>query len=409
MNAINPFPPVSFNVMAKPVGSRCNLNCSYCYYQGKENLYRTGFAAKMADAILEKYTKEYIQSQQVQDITFVWQGGEPVLAGLDFYKQAVLMQHKYAGGKRISNAFQTNGTLLTDEWCRFFAGQGFLVGISIDGPCEIHNRYRTNKTGTPSYDLVMKGIDRLRKYAVEFNTLTTVNRFNQDYPVDLYHFLKKIGSRYIQFLPVVEKIALGDGRPINLSDNESGNIAPWSVEPLSYGNFMMAVFDDWVRNDVGEVFVQLFDATLANWVGANPGVCIYKKQCGDALVIEYNGDVFACDHFVFKEYRLGNILESTFLELLYSQSQKQFGMHKSNSLPEQCKVCKWLFACYGECPKNWLSQCSGQKAGINYLCEGLTLFFSHVSPYMQFMAQKLEKKQPPAHVMEWVESGDYKN
>jgi uncharacterized protein len=409
MNAINPFPPVSFNVIAKPVGSRCNLNCGYCYYKGKENLYRTGMATEMSDAVLEEYTKEYIQCQQVSDITFVWQGGEPVLAGLDFYKNAVCMQQKYAGGKRISNAFQTNGTLLTDEWCRFFAGQGFLVGISIDGPGEIHNRYRMNKTGIPSYDLVMKGIDLLRKYDVEFNTLTTVNRFNQDYPVDLYRFLKQTGSRFIQFLPVVEKTALNDDRPLNLSDNEPGNIASWSVEPMAFGNFMIAVFDEWVRNDVGRVFVQLFDATLANWVGANPGVCIYKERCGDALVIEHNGDVYACDHYVFKEYRLGNILKSSFLELLYSQTQKQFGANKRNSLPEQCKGCKWLFACHGECPKNRFSAASGRKEGGNYLCEGYTLFFSHAAPCMQFMAQQLEKKQAPANVMEWAKAGYYTN
>jgi uncharacterized protein len=409
MNAINPFPPVSFNVMAKPVGSRCNLNCGYCYYQGKEKLYRTGFASEMADAVLEKYTKEYIHSQQVPDITFVWQGGEPALAGLDFYKKAVIMQHKYAGGKRISNAFQTNGTLLTDEWCRFFATERFLVGISIDGPCEIHNRYRPTKTGTPTFGLVMKSLDRLRKYAVEFNTLTTVNRFNQDYPVDLYRFLKQNGSRYIQFLPVVEKTALSDGRPLNLSDDEPGNMASWSVEPLAYGKFMMSVFDEWVRNDVGRVFVQLFDATLANWAGANPGVCIYKEQCGDALVIEHNGDVYACDHFVFKEYRLGNILESSFLELFYSQPQKQFGTNKRNSLPEQCRGCKWLFACHGECPKNRLSTASGQEAGVNYLCEGFKHFFANAAPFMQFMAQQLEKKQAPAQVMEWAEAGYHTN
>jgi uncharacterized protein len=405
MSALNLFPPVYFNVMAKPAGSRCNLNCIYCYYQGKENLYRTGFVSEMSDSVLEKYTREYIQSQQVQNITFVWQGGEPALAGLDFYKKAVLLQHKYAGGKRIFNAFQTNGTLLTDEWCRFLADQGFLVGISIDGPREIHNRYRKFKTGTPSFDQVLKGIDRLRKYAVEFNTLTTVNRFNQDYPIDLYRFLKQIGSRYIQFLPVAEKTARSDGRPLNLSDNEPGNIATWSVEPLTYGDFLVAVFNDWVRNDVSRIFVQLFDATLANWVGANPCVCIYKEQCGDALVIEHNGDVYSCDHFVFKEFRLGNILESSFLELLYCQPQKQFGTNKSNSLPEQCRRCKWLFACNGECPKNRLSQSSGQKAGNNYLCEGFKRFFSHAEPYMQFMAQQIEKKQAPAKVMEWAKVG----
>jgi uncharacterized protein len=409
MSAINPFPPVSFNVIAKPVGSRCNLNCGYCYYQGKEDLYRTGFKKEMADAVLEKYIKEYIQSQQVPHITFVWQGGEPLLAGLDFYRKAVLIQHKYAGGKSISNAIQTNGTLLTDEWCRFFAAEGFLVGISIDGPREIHNQYRTNKAGAPSFDPAMKGIDLLRKYAVEFNTLTTVNCFNQEYPLDVYRFLKQTGSRYIQFLPVVEKTACSDGSLLNFSDNEPGSIAPWSVEPLAYGNFTVAVFNEWVRNDVGKVFVQLFDATLANWVGANPGVCIYKEQCGDALVIEHNGDVYACDHFVFREYRLGNILKSSFLELLYSQLQKQFGTNKRNSLPEQCKGCKWLFACQGECQKNRFSAASGGKAGGNYLCEGYTLFFSHSAPYMEFMAHQLENKQAPANVMEWAEAGYHIN
>jgi uncharacterized protein len=409
MNAINPFPPVSFSVMAKPVGSRCNLNCDYCYYQGKEKLYRKEIVAEMTDAVLEKYTKEYIQSQQVPDITFVWQGGEPILAGLDFYRKAVIMQHRYAAGKKISNSFQTNGTLLTDEWCRFFAGEGFLVGISIDGPCEIHNRYRSTKNGKPSFDRVVKGIDLLRKYAVEFNTLTTVNRFNQDYPVDLYRFLKQTGSRYIQFLPVVEKTAFSDGRPLNLSDIEPGNIASWCVEPMAYGKFMTVVFDEWVRNDVGRVFVQLFDATLANWAGANPSVCIYKEQCGDALVIEHNGDVYACDHFVFKEFRLGNILESSFLELLYSQPQKQFGANKSNSLPEPCRGCKWLFACHGECPKNRVSSASGRKTEVSYLCEGYKLFFSHAAPCMQFMAQQLEKKLAPAHVMEWAEAGYHTN
>ena len=209
----------------------------------------------------------------------------------------------------------------------------------------------------------------------------------------------------MQFLPVVEKTALCNGSPLNLSDNEPGRMASWSVEPLAYGKFMMAVFNEWVRQDVGRVFVQLFDATLANWVGANPGVCIYKEQCGDALVIEYNGDVYSCDHFVFREYRIGNILDSSFLELLYCQPQKQFGMKKSNSLPERCRRCKWLFACHGECPKNRLSMSSGRKTGNNYLCEGFQHFFSHAAPYMQFMAQQLEKKRAPAYVMEWAEAG----
>ena len=389
-------------VMAKSVGAHCNLACDYCYYLEKSNLYKDNSRHVMSDELLERFIDEYIASQTSPDVLFTWHGGETFMRPLAFYRRAVELQRKYARGRRIDNCIQTNGTLLTDEWCRFLRENNWLVGVSIDGPQEFHDEYRRNRQGAPSFRKVMQGIDLLNKHGVEWNAMAVVNDYNADFPEDFYRFFKEIGCRFIQFTPVVERLARhADGRSL-ASAAEQGELAPFSVTPEQWGNFLIGVFNEWIKADVGEVFVQLFDATLANWVGAQPGVCTMARECGHAGVMEWNGDLYSCDHFVFPEYKLGNIKTSTLVEMMYSDRQLAFGRAKREALTAQCKRCDYLFACNGECPKNRFALSADGEPGHNYLCAGYHQFFAHVAPYMDYMKRCLDEQRAPADVMAWA-------
>lgn len=402
-NIFTPFARPMY-IMTKAAGSSCNLACKYCYYLEKNNLYKDRQPDNrfiLTDELLEKFIEMYIESQTTPQVLFCWHGGESLMRPLSFYKKVVELQKKYARGRIIDNTIQTNGTLLNDEWCRFFKDNNWLVGVSIDGPQEFHDEYRKNKTGAPSFRKVMRGIDLLKRHGVEWNALAVVNDFNGDYSLDFYHFFKEIGCRYIQFTPIVERIIpREDGRYLaSPMDARDIPLADFSVSPEQWGNFLCTIFDEWVRNDVGEYFIQIFDATLANWIGEQPGVCSMARTCGHAGVMEYNGDVYSCDHFVFPEYKLGNIRTHTLIEMMFSERQQKFGTDKFEKLPKQCRNCKYLFACNGECPKNRFAITADGEPGLNYLCAGYRKYFEHVAPYMDFMANELKNQRPPANVM----------
>ncbi len=389
-------------VMLKPAGAHCNLACKYCYYLEKNNLYDKSHRHIMSDEMLEQFTREYIEAQTMPQVLFTWHGGEPLMRSIDFYKKALTLQKKYARGRRIDNVIQTNGTMLTDEWCEFFAQNNWLVGISIDGPQEYHDHYRLTTTGNPSWQKVMHGIELLKKHHVEWNAMAVVNAYNANHPLEFYHFFKDNGCQYLQFTPIVERLTKHqDGRTLaSLADNHEIPLADFSVTPEQWGNFLCAIFDEWVRNDVGKMFVEIFDCTLANWMGVLPGICAYSKNCGHAGVMEHNGDVYSCDHFVFPEYKLGNIRDHTLIEMLYGDKQHAFSRLKHTSLPRQCKECDMEFACHGECPKNRFEKDKYGEPGLNYLCKGYYQYYSHVAPYMDFMKRELQAQRPPANIME---------
>ncbi|MBO5135178.1 MAG: anaerobic sulfatase-maturation protein [Bacteroidaceae bacterium] len=394
-------------VMAKPAGSLCNLACKYCYYTEKSHLYKNISRHVLSDEVLEEFTKQYIEMQTSPSILFTWHGGEPLMRPLKFYQKALELQKKYAGGRAIDNAIQTNGTLITEEWARFFKENNFLVGVSIDGPQEFHDEYRKSRTGRPSFRQVMQGIDILNHYGVEWNAMAVVNDFIAEYPLDFYHFFKEIGCHYIQFTPVVERhYRHPDGR-ILASPIEGATAEPtdFSVTPKQWGNFLCTLFDEWVRNDVGEYFIQIFDATLAGWMGVMPSVCSMAETCGHATAMEFNGDLYACDHFVFPEFKLGNILQEPLVSMVYSERLSQFGANKRNLLTRQCKECEYLFACNGECPRNRFAQSVYGEAGHNYLCKGYHHYFQHVAPFMDFMKYQLQHQAAPANVMQWIADG----
>jgi len=398
--------PFAFQAMAKPIGPACNLNCTYCYYLEKQKLYKDSGSFRMSEELLEKFIKQYIWVQQVNTIQFVWQGGEPTLLGLDYFKLVVALQKKYAEGKKIENAFQTNGTLLDDEWCAFFKKHNFLVGISIDGPKHVHDAFRPYRNGTPSFDHVMRGVLLLQKHRVEFNTLTVIHRYNVKYAVEIYNFLKFIGSGFLQFIPIVERRKkIENPTTLDLVGPEDPDalVTDWSVRPDEFGNFLIAVFNEWVKRDVGKVFVLQFDSALANWVGEPAGICIFSKTCGEAVVVEHNGDVYSCDHYVYPEYKLGNIKDQTLFGLVRSEKQQEFGQNKLAGLPRQCIKCEYRFACHGECPKHRFLQTPDGEPGLNYLCSGYKKFFAHVDPYMQFMEDELKANRPPSNVMSWAQ------
>ena len=373
-------------VMLKPVGATCNLRCKYCYYLEKKNLYLEEKQYVMSDNLLETFTKQYLESQTMPQVLFTWHGGEPLMRDISFYKKAITLQQKYGKGRQIENCLQTNGTLLNDEWCRFFKEHNFLIGISIDGPQHCHDHYRKYANGHSSFEQVMQGINLLKKYDVEFNIMAVVNDYNVDYPLEFYHFFKEIDCRFIQFSPIVEQLP-------------DGSMAPYNVLAEKWGDFLIAIFDEWVRKDVGQFFVQYFDSTLANWVGEQTGTCILAKTCGHAGVMEFNGDVYACDHLVFPKYKRGNIYSQTLVEMMYSPEQMLFGTDKYKKLPSQCVDCEFLFACNGECPKNRIINAANGESGLNYLCKGYYKFFKHVAPYMDFMKKELMNKRSPANVM----------
>lgn len=391
-------------VMLKPVGALCNLACDYCYYLEKSKLYTHNPRHVMSDELLERFIKEYIESQTMPQVMFTWHGGETLMRPLSFYKRAVELQKLYGRGRQIDNSIQTNGTLLTDEWCEFFRENNFLVGISIDGPQDFHDEYRRNKMGAPSFHKVMQGISLLKKHGVEYNCMAVVNDYNADYPLEFYNFFKEIGCEFLQFAPIVERLKDDKSSVTALAsaNDKEAELAEFSVSPQQWGNFLCTIFDEWVKKDVGKIYIQLFDSTLANWVGEQPGVCTMAKTCGHAGVMEFNGDVYSCDHFVFPEYKLGNIYNEPLASMMYSDKQLKFGTDKFDKLPKQCKECNVLFACNGECPKNRFTYDKNGEYGLNYLCEGFYQFFNHVAPYMDFMKKELLAKRPPANVMNWV-------
>ena len=388
-------------VMLKPAGAHCNLACKYCYYLEKNNLYQNSHRHLMSDEMLEQFTREYIEAQTMPQVLFTWHGGEPLMRSIDFYKKALELQKKYAHGKQIDNVIQTNGTLLTDEWCEFFEQNHWLVGISIDGPQEYHDHYRVTPAGKPSWEKVMQGIQLLKKHRVEWNAMAVVNAYNAEHPLEFYHFFRDNGCQYLQFTPIVERLTEHeDGRTLaSLADDREIPLTDASVTPQQWGNFLCTIFDDWVRHDVGKTFVEIFDCTLANWMGVLPGICAYSKECGHAGVMEHNGDVYSCDHFVFPEYKLGNIREQSLIDMLYGEKQQAFSRLKHTSLPRQCKECDMEFACHGECPKNRFEKDKYGEPGLNYLCQGYYQYYTHVAPYMDFMKRELLAQRPPANIM----------
>ena len=407
MATINPFARPMY-IMLKPAGALCNLRCKYCYYLEKNELYKRQGNHVITDELLEKFVKEYIEAQTTPNILFTWHGGETLMRPISFYRRALELQRIYSHGRQIDNCIQTNGTLLNDEWCEFFKQNNFLVGVSIDGPQEFHDEYRKTGTGRPTFRDVMKGINLLNKHGVEWNALAVVNDFNADYPLDFYHFFKEIGCRYIQFTPIVERITT---RPDNLrlapGMQEEGMLADFSITAGQWGNFLCTIFDEWVHHDVGEYYIQLFDATLANWVGQAPGICTMAEECGHAGVMEFKGDVYSCDHFVFPEYKLGNLHDQTIFEMMNGQRQRKFSRMKKQMLPQQCRECRFLFACHGECPKNRFVRDKYGNPGLNYLCQGYYRFFKHVAPYMDFMKNELENHRAPANVMNHIFSDSH--
>lgn len=405
--------PLAFNIMLKPAGSLCNLDCNYCYYLDKADIY-DGKEPRMSYEMLEKVIREYIEANEVPQVCFNWHGGEPLVLGIDFYRKALELEKKYGQGKEILNTIQTNGTLVNAQWAQFFRENNFLVGISIDGPEDIHNRFRKDKGGAPTFDKVMRAIELFRLYGVEFNTMTTVNRASEGRGLEVYQFLKSIGSRYMQFMPVVEHVVypvspsgkvMKSARPhIVAPDTPGAVIAPWCVHDVEYGKFLCSIFDYWVRNDVGQYFVGQFDATLACWCGVQPGTCVFGQTCGGNSVIEHNGDLYPCDHFVYPGMKLGNIAEKSIREMMESPAQVKFGIDKRNSLPTRCLRCEFLFACNGECPKHRFNTTEKGETGLNALCYGYKMFYSHAAPYMDKMKELLLQEKSPALVMQWAKA-----
>ena len=384
--------PDAFHILAKPRGAVCNLACTYCFYTRKSSLYPKG-TFRMTDEVLESYVRQVIHGHRSSEVIIAWQGGEPTLMGIDFFKKAMELEKRYLGpGQRVLNTIQTNGTLLDDEWCSFFHENGFLVGISIDGPKELHDQYRVDQGGRPTFDKVMDGLRSLQRSKVEHNALVTINAVNSDRPREVYRFLRdEAGLRYIQFIPIVEKAQGKDEGPGHKVTRES-------VNPGKYGRFMIGVFDEWVRRDVGQVFVQSFDVALANWYGEPPSICTNAITCGTALALEHNGDLYSCDHFVDDEHRLGNILEKPMVEMVCSERQLRFGANKA-LLPRYCMECDVRFACHGGCPKDRFIRSPQGENGLNFLCSGYKSFYHHIDRPMKLMSDLLKQGRPPSDIM----------
>ena len=381
--------------MAKPTGAACNLDCRYCFFLKKGKLY-PGSGFRMTDEVQESYIRQTLGAQPSPQVTIAWQGGEPTLMGLDFFRRSIELEKKYARpGMAVENTLQTNGILLDDEWCRFLHDHNFLVGISLDGPRPLHDAYRRDKGGQPTFDRVVRAVRRMQEHKVEFNVLCTVNAVNCRQPLDVYRFFRdELGARYLQFIPIVEKEEEGRG-----AGDEGVKITGRSVPPEQYGRFLIEIFDEWVRRDVGSTFVPFFDAVLASYVYGRSSLCVLRPACGDALALEHNGDLYSCDHFVEPNHRLGNILETPLAELAWSEKQRAFGQAKSAALPRACRECKWLFTCHGECPKNRVLKTPDGESGLNWLCAGLKAFFAHTERPMREMADLLKSGRYADEIM----------
>jgi len=399
-----------FHVLAKPAGPRCNLRCAYCFYVEKEEELCSGDApAFMSDATLERFVRDYIASQPGSEVLFAWQGGEPTLCGIDFFEKAFELQRRYAAGKHITNAFQTNGVLIDNNWATLFQRYNVLVGLSIDGPERVHDHYRRDRGGHPTFSRVMRAVEHLRSRNVAFNAMACVHAGNQHQPLEVYRFLRDHVSRFIQFIPVVERHGMAHGRLVSPNvPIEEAPVDGFSVSPAGFGRFLCAIFDEWARRDVGRVFVQQFDVALEAWVGAPSSLCSHAETCGRAMALEHNGDLYACDHYVFPGYRLGNIHETPLWELAGLEQQRRFGLAKRDSLPSACRNCPVLFACRGGCPKDRIPVSGAAEPPRHWLCEGYRMFFTHIDDAMTFMAKELTRGRPPANVMAWLREQDRK-
>lgn len=402
--------PQGIHIVAKPVGPTCNLGCEYCFYLEKQALFPERKARVMNDEVLQAYISKYIAHQSTGLVQFVWQGGEPMLAGLDFYQRVLNFQRIHGNGKQISNSLQTNGTLLDDEWCRFLKQHDFLVGISLDGPRDIHDRYRRGPTGKGSFDQVMRGLHLLQKHGVEYNVMATVGKETAYKPLEVYRFFKEEGIQFIQFAPVIERVGSAHeldqglvlGGLATVDELGADRLTEWSVEPEVYGDFLSAIFDEWVRNDVGETFVMNFEWALNAWLNRPSPMCQHARQCGAALVLEHNGDAFACDHCVYPEYNLGNIVHDDPLAMVEKSKSTGFG-NKEATLPEKCRHCEVLRACWGGCPKHRFATTDYGEKGIYYLCKGSKNFYMHISKYLHGMAQLIQNGLPVSLIMKAVE------
>ncbi len=400
-----------YAIITKPIGPICNMGCRYCFYLEKKQLFGDHGSFRMSPGVLETFIRQYLALRDVPEVQFVWQGGEPTLLGVQFFRMVVELQGKYANGKNVTNAIQTNGILLDDEWCEFLTEYGFLVGLSIDGPRELHDRYRVDKGGKPTFDAVMRALEFLKKHNTQFNTLTVVSDANSRHPLEVYRFLKEVGEGYMQFIPLVERKPDAEAEALGLKlslppvpgdENHTSPVMPWSVTPKQFGEFYVQIFDEWVRQDVGTYFVQFFDGALGNWMGVGSGVCHFAPKCGHAGALEHNGDLYACDHYVYPKYKLGNILEKPLDELMDSDKQRKFGSDKLDMLPQYCRECDVRFACNGECPKHRFMQTPGEEPGLNYLCPAYKHIFGHMAPYMEIMAGLVRSGRGAAQVMEYV-------
>ena len=397
--------PGPFQVMTKPNGPRCNLDCTYCYYLEKERLYPDAKKFRMPDDVLETYVRDYIATQiatGAPEIWFSWQGGEPTLLGVDFFRRAVVLQEKYGpAGTPVRNALQTNGTLLDAEWAAFLKKNDFLVGLSIDGPRDLHDRYRIDRAERPTFDKVMAAVELLRTHNVAFNALTVVHRQNAKKPREVYRFLKGIGVEFMQFIPIVERA--GDDGVLAGAPQQGGvaaKVTPWSVLPKDYGTFLTRIFDEWIKEDVGRIFVQFFDTQVGLWAGAPSSLCWFAETCGQGLAMEHNGDLYACDHYVYPEYRLGNIMETPMATLAAAPAQQKFGADKRDTLPRTCRECEYRFACNGGCPKHRFLTTPDGEPGLNYFCESYKRFFARAAPFLRTMADLLHRGRPTAGIME---------
>jgi uncharacterized protein len=399
------------HVVAKPIGPVCNLNCEYCFYLEKQALFAADEKYRMSDKVLSAFITNYITSQPTPVVEFVWQGGEPTLLGIDFFKRVIELQKPFAGQKTITNSLQTNGTLLTDEWCSFLKKNNFMVGISLDGPKEVHDRYRRDRKGMGSFDQVMRGLRLLQKYEVEYNVLACVARDTAKKPLEVYRFLRSEGVEFIQFTPVVERLpdACSNQQGLRLAGpaaldkkDQQGDVTPWSVIPEEYGDFLIDIYEEWVRHDVGTVFVMNFEWVLNAWIGNPSPVCVHARTCGRSVVIEHNGDVFACDHCVYPQYKLGNIMSDTLPDMVAKSLHSGFGVAKETALPRWCRNCEVLPACHGGCPKHRFEISYQDEPGLQYLCEGYKKFFLHIRRYLRAMATLLENGLPASRVMEAI-------
>lgn len=386
--------------MAKPTGAACNLGCDYCFYLEKAQLYPGRQQKRMDDATLEIFIEQHIKAQQTEEVVFAWQGGEPTLAGLDFYQRAVALQEKYAHGKRIINTLQTNGMLINDAWCRFLHKHQFLIGISVDGDAELHDAWRKTRAGKPTHERVENAIRLLKKHDIEFNTLTVVNNINVHHPLRVYDYLKQVGSRDMQFIPLLERhYPAGEDEGLVPPDYEGeAVIAPWSVPGAEFGVFLKTIFYSWIRRDIGEISIQLFDQAFAAWCGLSAQICVFAERCGSALAMEMNGDVYQCDHYVWPRYKLGNIHTVSIAEMRDSSANQDFARAKSLTMASECRDCPFTFACYGGCPKHRILRSAAGEQNINYFCAGYKAFFHYITPYMLMLKSLWENGRSPAEL-----------